>query len=65
MIAHYFIQKVVKSTGFRKNPESRTFFVFEMWINLREKNEKGSFSVASHEGRPLPGLEVFIKGAVK
>jgi hypothetical protein len=36
-----------------------------MWINLREKNEKGSFSVASHEGRPLPGLEVFIKGAVK
>lgn len=52
MIAHYFIQKVVKSTGFRKNPESRTFFVFEMWINLREKNEKGSFSVASLTGRP-------------
>ena len=55
MIAHYFIQKVVKSTGFRKNPESRTFFVFEMWINLREKNEKGSFSVASRQGHPFPG----------
>ena len=52
MIAHYFIQKVVKSTGFRKNPESRTFFVFEMWINLREKNEKGSFSVVSQRVRP-------------
>jgi len=23
-----------------------------MWINLREKNEKGSFSVASLMGRP-------------
>ena len=75
MIAHYFIQKVVKSTGFRKNPESRTFFVFEMWINLREKNEKGSFSVASrccartrlssvgttHEGRLNPGRPEAMK----
>ena len=47
MTAHYFIQKVVKSTGFRKKSGIPCFFVLWMWINLREKNEKGSFSVAS------------------
>ena len=52
MTAHYFIQKVVKSTGFRKKSGIPCFFVLWMWINLREKNEKGSFSVASAYGHP-------------
>ena len=52
MTAHYFIQKGGKKHGIPKKSGIPYFFVLWMWINLREKNEKGSFSVASLTGHP-------------
>lgn len=65
MTAHYFIQKVVKSTGFRKKSGIPCFFVLWMWINLREKNEKGSFSVASPQGGDYEQLDTLLEGKTR